>query len=653
MYKLCVFGGTTEGRELVEFLNTQPCRVTACVATEYGQTLLPEGENLTVSARPLPVGEIGALLQAERFDLVIDATHPYAASITRSIAAACEAAGVEHWRLLRGASEAPEDAVFAENTDEAVRFLSGTEGNILLTTGSKELSKFAALPDFAARCWARVLPLPASLEACGAAGLSPSHIFALQGPFSREMDEAMLHRTGARWLVTKDGGAAGGFQEKAAAARHAGARLLVIGRPTQETGSSLPETIGALCARFGFSCRPRVTVVGIGPGSEAAQTGEVRAAIRAADALIGARRMLEAVARPGQLALDAIAPEAIADRIREHPQCRRFTVVMSGDTGFFSGTKKLLPLLAGCRVTVLPGLSSLSCLCARLGTSYEDVLPVTLHGRSEPILLPLAQGRRVFALVGGENGMGKLCRALTENGMGAARVSVGEHLSYPDEAITTGTAEELSERQFESLAVALIEYGGEPLPVTAGLPDEAFSRAESVPMTKSEIRAVCLSKLALHEDSVVWDVGAGTGSVTVEAAMAARRGRVYAVERKDAAFDILRENLRRFHTDNVTPVSGTAPDACADLPAPTHAFLGGTTGHMKEIIALLLEKNPRVRIVATAVTLESVAELTECVKAFPFRETEAVSLTAARSRKAGAYHLMTGQNPVYIFTMQG
>ena len=137
MYKLCVFGGTTEGRELVEFLNTQPCCVTACVATEYGQTLLPEGKNLTVSARPLPVGEIGALLQAERFDLVIDATHPYAASITRSIAAACEAAGVEHWRLLRGASEAPEDAVFAENTDEAVRFLSGTEGNILLTTGSK------------------------------------------------------------------------------------------------------------------------------------------------------------------------------------------------------------------------------------------------------------------------------------------------------------------------------------------------------------------------------------------------------------------------------------------------------------------------------------------------------------------------------------
>lgn len=428
---------------------------------------------------------------------------------------------------------------------------------------------------------------------------------------------------------------------------------MVIGRPPQREGLPFAAVLDVLCKRFGCTVRPQVWIVGIGPGSREAMTREVSEAIETADCLIGAKRMLDAVARPGQPTYDAIAPQDIADFIRTHRDYRRFAVVMSGDTGFFSGTKKLLPLLAGCRVTVLPGLSSLSCLCARLGTSYEDVLPVTLHGRSEPILLPLAQGRRVFALVGGENGMGKLCRALTENGMGAARVSVGEHLSYPDEAITTGTAEELSERQFESLAVALIEYGGEPLPVTAGLPDEAFSRAESVPMTKSEIRAVCLSKLALHEDSVVWDVGAGTGSVTVEAAMAARRGRVYAVERKDAAFDILRENLRRFHTDNVTPVSGTAPDACADLPAPTHAFLGGTTGHMKEIIALLLEKNPRVRIVATAVTLESVAELAECVKAFPFRETEAVSLTAARSRKAGAYHLMTGQNPVYIFTMQG
>ena len=653
MYKLCVFGGTTEGRELVEFLNTQPCRVTACVATEYGQTLLPEGENLTVSARPMPVGEIGALLQAERFDLVIDATHPYAASITKSIAAACEAAGVEHWRLLRGASEAPEDAVFAENTDEAVRFLSGTEGNILLTTGSKELSKFAALPDFAARCWARVLPLPASLEACGAAGLSPSHIFALQGPFSREMDEAMLHRTGARWLVTKDGGAAGGFQEKAAAARHAGARLLVIGRPTQETGSSLPETIGALCARFGFSCRPQVTVVGIGPGSEAAQTGEVRAAIRAADALIGARRMLEAVARPGQLALDAIAPEAIADRIREHPQCRRFTVVMSGDTGFFSGTKKLLPLLQDCETTVLPGLSSLSYLCARLGVSYESVVPVSLHGRVHDIVPDVRRNKTVFVLVGGEGGMAALCQRLTGAGLGQVRVSVGERLSYPDERITRGTAAELAEQTFDKLSVALLENPSPDAVVTHGLPDERFQRSLApghvVPMTKSEVRSVCLSKLQLTAGAVCWDVGAGTGSVSVELALAAHCGRVYAVECEADACALIRRNRERFGAWNMTPVQGRAPEALAGLPAPDVVFIGGTGGGMAGVVDAALARSPSARICISAIALETLSAAAAALTAHGLA-AQVTQIAVSRTRPAGGLHLLMANNPVFLVT---
>ena len=169
-------------------------------------------------------------------------------------------------------------------------------------------------------------------------------------------------------------------------------------------------------------------------------------------------------------------------------------------------------------------------------------------------------------------------------------------------------------------------------------------------MTKSEVRAVCLSKLALGEDSVGWDVGAGTGSVTVEMALAAQRGKVYAIERKDAAVALLKENCARFHTDNVTVVPGTAPECCHDLPAPTHAFLGGTSGNMKEIIALLLEKNPAVRIVATAVTLESVAELTACLPLFPDRKPEIVTLSVSRGRPLGAYHLMTAQNPIWIFT---
>jgi precorrin-6Y C5,15-methyltransferase (decarboxylating) len=361
--------------------------------------------------------------------------------------------------------------------------------------------------------------------------------------------------------------------------------------------------------------------------------------------------------RPGQASFDAVAPEAIAGLIRDHGEFDRFAVVMSGDTGFFSGTKKLLPLLADCDVTVLPGLSSLSCLCARLGMSYEDVRCVSLHGRERDIAADVSANRRVFALVGGEDGVSALCRRLAERGLGGVRVSVGERLSYPDEKITAGTAAELAEGTFQSLSAVLIENENPAgRVVTQGLPDEAFLRGGDravVPMTKSEVRAVCLAKLRLTEDACCWEIGAGTGSVAIEMGLRARGGRVFAVERREDALELLGENCRALGAANVTAVPGTAPACCADLPAPTHAFIGGSAGNLRQIIALLLEKNPRVRIVATAIALESVAELTACLREFPFAETETISLTVARDKKAGPYHLMAGQNPIYIFTMQG
>ena len=211
MYKICVFGGTTEGRELVEFLNAQPCEVTACVATEYGQALLPEAERLTVSARRLPADEIKALLTDRHFDLVIDATHPYAASITESVARACAETGTEYLLLLREESDKVSGFTYLLNAEAAALFLSKTDGNILLTTGSKDLKTYSKVKDFTDRAYARVLPLDASLALCREAGVQPSHILAMQGPFSEEMATAMLRAVSAQWLVTKDGGEAGGF----------------------------------------------------------------------------------------------------------------------------------------------------------------------------------------------------------------------------------------------------------------------------------------------------------------------------------------------------------------------------------------------------------------------------------------------------------
>lgn len=653
MCKLCVFAGTTEGRELTEFLCDQGARVTACVATEYGQTLLMPRENLTISAKRLTAREMEELFAREKFDLVVDATHPYASAVTENIAAACESTGVPYQRLSRRGAEQAEDGVFVPDIAGAVEYLNGTDEPILLTTGSKELAKYVGIRNFSERVYARVLPMEDSLALCRAAGLRPAHILAMQGPFTREMNTAMLRSLGVKYLVTKDSGTAGGFDEKVSAAREAGATLVVIGRPPQKPGLSLEQTIQTLCARYGFRPHPWVTVVGIGPGSRQAMTGQACRALETAECLIGAKRMLEAAARPGQTVYDCVSPERISDYIRSHGEFQNFAVVMSGDTGFFSGTKKLLPLLSDCRVTVIPGISSLVYLCARLGTSYEDVVNVSLHGREHDIVPDIRGHCRVFTLVGGVDGMGVLCRRLTAAGLGHVKVSAGENLSYPEEKITVGTAEELSQVTFPSLCAALIENAAPDWVVTAGLPDETFTRTESVPMTKSEVRAVCLSKLRLTEEAICWDVGAGSGSVAIEMARLAPRGAVYAIERKENALELLKENLRKFGLENLTVVSGSAPDACRNLPAPTHVFLGGSGGNMKEILERVLEKNPNARIVATAVTLESIGELTRCLKDIPFAEAETVSMTVARDRRLGSYHLMSGQNPIYIFTMQG
>lgn len=659
MYKLCVFAGTTEGRQLIDLLAGQDVSVLACVATEYGGALLDPREGLAVSAKRMTADEMAELFERERFDLVIDATHPYASAVTENIMLACGRTDTQYLRLERGGEAAPEGVVTVPDIASAVEYLNDTEGSILLTTGSKELLSFASVRGFAERTYARVLPMEASLAACREAGLEPAHIIAMQGPFSQEMNAAMIKAVQAAYVVTKASGKAGGFEEKAAAALEAGARLLVIGRPqSAAAGLTFAETVAELERRFGIKTVPSVAVAGVGPGERAHLTAAAHASLANAQCVIGAERML-ALARPDQTAFKATAPEAIVKFINEHKEFSRFAVLMSGDVGFFSGAKKLLPLLKSrsdnFHVEVYPGISSLAYLSAKLGTSYEDVKLVSLHGRDGGIVPFAARHRRVFAIVGGENGAGKLICELSAHGLGHVRVAVGERLGYPDERIIRGSADELKGIGFDPLSCLLIENES-PISSASGLPDAAFIRnAEEkpvVPMTKSEVRAVIMSKLRLLDDSVCWDIGSGTGSVAVEMALCSPAGRVYAIEKKPEAAALINDNAAAFGIKNIGVIEGSAPEVCEPLPFPTHAFIGGSSGNMREIITLLLEKNPSVRIVAAAIALETAAELNACIKEFGFTETEVVSVSVAKAKKAGPYSLMTGQNPVYVFTMQ-
>lgn len=245
MKKLLLFGGTTEGRQLAEELNGFPLEVTVSVATEYGREMLaclPQGFRI-LSGR-MDAGGIYEQLRRHTYGMVVDATHPYAQMVTQNIRGAAKRAGVPYYRLLRRMS-GEADCLYVPDIPGAVVALEQTSGNILLTTGSKELYRFTALGDYRQRLYIRVLPTVEAIQACEKIGMPHSRIIAMQGPFTREMNVAMMKQYDIRVLVTRDGGAAGGFAEKMMAAEQRGIQAVVIGRPEDE-GMDMEAILGLI-----------------------------------------------------------------------------------------------------------------------------------------------------------------------------------------------------------------------------------------------------------------------------------------------------------------------------------------------------------------------------------------------------------------------
>lgn len=740
--RVLIFAGTTEGRTLSEYLSENRIEHTVCVATEYGEEVLSASPYMTIHQGRMGVSEMEKLMQTGSFAAVVDATHPYAVEVTANIREASQEAKLPYLRLKRWLDTETEGSVFYfHSNEECVDALEKTEGNILLTTGSKELATYCSRPLVKDRLYVRILPGMESISICTELGIKGKQMIAMQGPFSTEMNEAILHQYEIACMVTKKSGRQGGYPEKLEAARRAGIPVYVIEPAGTERGYSMEEVCEKLqtllCAEESISvdksknvdksqnvgksknvdefknvdeskaadnimekkttdvpeaesgiemCTPskdatenditagmvdnkmNIILAGIGMGASKGLTGEVSDAIESADILLGAKRLIEPYKprmekKPYYLGKD-IVPYLEDLFLQSAGKRYRVVVLFSGDSGCYSGCQALARCLHEAvaekrflaDIRILPGISSVSYLASCIGESYQDAAIMSMHGKLLPDLAGrIQENEKTFLFMSGVKDMRKLGTALSEALMNDCIITAGYQLSYEDEEIIKLTPKECLSCEKEGLYICFI-YNPHPKkrPLTPGIADEEFIRGK-VPMTKKEIREVSICKLRLYPGAVVYDIGSGTGSVAVEMADMSPDIEVFALEQKPEAVELIEKNKEKFHLDNITVLKTKAPEGLMDLKMPTHAFIGGSGGNMKEIIETLYQINPGMRIVINAVSIETLCEIKEIILAYPVCDTEFVQLQVSRVKELGTYHMMQAENPIFVcaFTFGG
>lgn len=395
----------------------------------------------------------------------------------------------------------------------------------------------------------------------------------------------------------------------------------------------------------------QVTLLGLGAGNDQALTAQDRETLFGAQCIVGAARLLQQLPEGcTQCRVAATKPQKILEALQA-AACEQAVVAYSGDSGFYSGCRNLVPLLeqAGVSYTVRPGISSVQMLAAALHRPWQDWVLVSAHGVQCNAVAAVSQGKPAFFLTGGSLGVPQLCRQLVDAGLGELPVTVGEDLGTPQQRITSGTARQMAEESFSSLCVLLAEAAPEPPRRTPGWPDEWFVRGK-VPMTKRFVRAAAFAALGPRPGETLWDVGAGTGSVSVEMAAQTPGGTVYAVECEREALDLIHQNRSKFHTWNLRVVEGRAPEILADLPVPDAVFVGGSKGKMEPILEEALAKNPQVRLCISCIALETLSSVLSICQAHGL-QPQVTQLAVSSAKPMGHLHLMMAQNPVFLVTV--
>ena len=465
MKKTVIFSGTAEGRILSEGLSRIKTHHFVCVATHYGSMVMQPNEYCKIIEGRMDEKAMEDFIvkNAER---VFDATHPYALLVTENISKICQKNNIKHTRVIRASHNTTDEnnIINFKTHAGAADFLKNTSGNILLTTGSKDIHEYTGIQDLKHRIFARVLPSEESLRLLEKNGIKTRQIIAMQGPFSVEMNLATIRQYNIKWLVTKESGRAGGFEEKCLAALQADAGLIVISRSRETEG----EDVYQVMEELRIPKKLEVDLIGMGPGEPDMMTAAAQKALSKADIVFGAKRLLEIADKPGFIGEEAeqnlrnvtvrkypyyLASDVIPAIKQLAPH--RAAVLFSGDSGFFSGTAAMKDELLRWAdnssmeliINIIPGISSVSMLAARLKESYDDYPIVSLHGKSHDdnaffeALDVINNNKKTFLLFSGRSDVIKLMDLLKSevesSQKGCQKMILGYNLSYPDEKIYT------------------------------------------------------------------------------------------------------------------------------------------------------------------------------------------------------------------------
>ena len=708
MSQVFLFAGTTEGRRLARRLGAAGIETTVSVATEYGALVLEEaalGDTVQVLHGRMDRDGMTAAIRKEDPEIVVDATHPYAVEASDNIRAAAEKAGVSYLRLKRKTKDSPDRKVlrFGE-VDQVIPALQRTTGNILLTTGVNTLARFAGAEGIRDRLYVRVLPGEESLKKCEEAGIRGRQIIAMQGPFSQEMNRATIHAYDIRHLVTKQSGASGGFAEKFLAAQETETALYIVGAP-EEDGVPYAEVLDRLGELLSVDLRDTVTItvslVGMGPGHGGYLTEKAKQSIRDAEVIFGAERLIkpyqaEKKAYPyyrGEEILPRL--ENLLQEARQGDPHVRVAVLLSGDSGFYSGASGLIFYLTNWRrrmllsdtgkfemqIHTVPGISSVAFLASRLQDHWDSAYVASLHGQNEDtwkeVLRHLSYEKRSYLLTSGKEDVERLLAWIrNEEEQEKYSMYAGYQMSYPEEMIFAEEgerpglgAEDAKRVPFpdilpEGLYTVMIRNDAPGIPpekrerqALAGLSNDEYLQERGVPITKEEIRTIALGKLRVKEPAVIYDIGSGSGSFATELGRILVNTEIYAIEKEPARAELVRRNLKHLAAESVTVVEGEAPEAFRDLPAPTHVIIGGSDGNLFLILSELFRKSVNARVVIPAVTLETKTELAQLLSGtvsteYTIQDAEYVEVNISRNRKLGRYQSLAAENPVAILSFQ-